>query len=78
MFRSNKIEAMLSMAKMLSLLSALMGTTKLVDVVWVEIISMEILHTGMLPFLAALYKFLCRNTPHSYEYDTMHPWSFQS
>ena len=26
-----------------------MGTTKLVDVGWAEIISMEILYTGMLP-----------------------------
>ena len=39
---------------MLSLLSALMGTTKLVDVVWVEISSMEILHAGMLPILRSI------------------------
>ena len=54
MFRSNKNEAVLRMAKMLSLLLAVMGTTKLVDVVWVQIISMEILHTEMLPILSSM------------------------
>ena len=33
---------------MLSLLWALMSTAKLVDAVWVEIISMQILHTYVL------------------------------
>ena len=54
MFRSNKSEAMLRITKMLSLLLTLLGTTKLVDVVWVEIISMEILHTGMLSILSSM------------------------
>ena len=53
MFRSDKNEVMLRMAKMLSLLYSLMGTTRLVDVVWVDIISMEILHTGILPILSS-------------------------
>ena len=35
-----------------------MGTTKLVDVVWVEIISMEILHTGVLPILFSIMQVL--------------------
>ena len=43
---------------MLSLLWALMGTTKLVDVVWVEIISMEILHTGVLPIPSRIMQIL--------------------
>ena len=43
---------------MLSLLLALMGTTKLVDVVWVQIISMEILHTEMLPILSSMMQVL--------------------
>ena len=49
MFRSNKNEAMLRMVEMLSLLYALMGSTKLVDVVWVEIF-----HTGLLPILSSM------------------------
>ena len=35
-----------------------MGTTKLVDVVWVEIISMEIVHTAMLTILNSLIQVL--------------------
>ena len=54
MFRSKKNEAMLRMVKMLSLLDTLKCTTKLVDVVWVEVISMEILHTGILPILTSI------------------------
>ena len=58
MFRSKKNKAMLRMAKMLSLLQALMGTTKLVDVVWVEIISIEILHTRVLQILSSILQVL--------------------
>ena len=43
---------------MLSLLQALMGTTKLVDVVWVEIISMEIVHTGVRSILSSIMQVL--------------------
>ena len=35
-----------------------MGVTKLVDVVWVEIISMEILHTEVLPILSSIMQVL--------------------
>ena len=35
-----------------------MGTTKLVDVVGIEIISMEILLTGMLPILSSIMQVL--------------------
>ena len=58
MFRFNKNEAMLRMAKMMSLLQDLMGTTKLVDFVLVEIISMEILHTGVLTILSSIMQVL--------------------
>ena len=43
---------------MLSLLWALMTTTKLVDVVLVEIISMEILHTDVLSILITIVQVL--------------------
>ena len=43
---------------MVSLLWALMTTTKLVDVVWVEIISMEILQTDVLPILITIMQLL--------------------
>ena len=39
---------------MSSLLYALIGTTRVVDVVRAGIISMEILHTGMLPILSSI------------------------
>ena len=35
-----------------------MGTTKLVDPVWVDIIFMDILHTGMLPILSSIMQLL--------------------
>ena len=35
-----------------------MLSLKLVNVVWVEIISMEILHTGVLPFLSSIMQVL--------------------
>ena len=62
MFRSNRTEAKLRKAKMLSLLWALMTTTKLVDDVWIEIIFMLILPTD------SHYHYACslhRDAPHS-------------
>ena len=43
---------------MLSLFQALMHTTKLADIVWVESISMETLHTGMIPILSSIMQVL--------------------
>ena len=43
---------------MLCLLWALMNMAKLVDFVWAEIISMEILHTYVLPILITTMKVL--------------------
>ena len=43
---------------MLCLLWALMSTAKLVDVVWVEIISMAILHMYVLPILITIMQVL--------------------
>ena len=43
---------------MLSLLWALITTTKLVDAVWVDIISVEILHTDVLPILITIVQVL--------------------
>ena len=57
MFRSNRTEAKLRKAKMLSLFWPLMTTTKLVHDVWIEIISMEILHTNEFPFSLPLCNF---------------------
>ena len=54
MFRSDRTDANLRKSKTLGSLWALMSTAKLVDVVWVEIISMEILHTYVLPILITI------------------------
>ena len=43
---------------MLSLLSTLMTTTKLVDDVWIEILSMLILPTDVLPILITIMQLL--------------------
>ena len=50
----NTTKAKLRKAKMLSLLWDLMTTPKLVDVVWVGIISMENLHADVLHILVAI------------------------
>ena len=48
-----------------------MGTTNLVDVVWVEIISMEILHPEMLPILLQHYASFLH-----FQHDAMSLWLF--
>ena len=58
MFRPNRTEAKLRKAKMLSLPWALMTTIKLVDDVWIEIISMQILHTYVLSILITIMQVL--------------------
>ena len=57
MISSNKNKAILREAKLLGLLSLLMGTAKLASVVWVQVVSMEILPTEMLPFSPPLCMF---------------------
>ena len=58
MFRSNRTETNLRKAKVLSLLLVLMTTTKLVDDVRIEIISIQILPTDVLPFLITIMQLL--------------------
>ena len=58
MFSSKGTEAKLRKTKMLSLLWDLMTSTKLVDIVWDEIISMEILHTCMVPICLTIMQVL--------------------
>ena len=59
---------------MLSLLCALMTTTKLVDAVWVEIISVGILPTDVLPILITTMQLLHRNAPHSCQHVARKSW----
>ena len=62
---------------MLSLLWALMTTTKLVDDVRIEIISMQILSTDLLPILITIMQFLFfENTPHSCHHVARSPWYY--
>ena len=58
MFRSNRTEAKLSKAKVLSLLLSLVTTTKLDDDVRIEIMSMQILPTNVLSILIIIMQLL--------------------
>ena len=51
MISSNKTTEILRTAQMLGLLWVLMGTAMPVSVVWVHVVSVKILPTGMLPIL---------------------------